>query len=180
ITLCVFPVVFGTTAVLAKKIRRRAGGVLDARGRMMSAAAEALAALRTVQAFGNEPREEARFAERAARLYDEDRRMTRTDALTSPLLETLASVGVAAALWAGMSRIVAMDTAAFLALYTALLGTLDPFRKMGDVGNRIAVSGAAAERLFALLDRRPEISERDGALALPPRGGAVAFEDVSF
>ena len=180
ITLAVFPVVFGTTALLAKRIRRRASGVLEARGRMMSSASEALAALRTVQAFGNEPREEARFSERADRLYEEDRRMTRTDALTSPLLETMAAIGVAAALWAGIGRIVSMETSAFLALYTALLGTLDPFRKLGDVGNRIAVSGAAADRLFALLDRPPEIAEKAGARSLPPRGGAVAFEDVSF
>jgi len=180
ITLAVFPVVFGTTAYLARKIRRRAQGVLEARSGMMSVAGEALGGLRTVQAFCGEPVEEARFAARSARLYDEDRRMTRTDALTSPLLETLAAMGVAVTLWAGLSRIVAMDASAFLALYTALLGTLDPFRKLGDLGNRVGISGAAAERLFALADRAPEIVERAGASPLPAGGGAVRFEDVQF
>lgn len=180
ITLAVFPVVFGTTAALARRIRRRAVGVLEARGRLMSSASEALTGLRTVQAFGGEAAEEARFAARAGRLYDEDRRMTRTDALTSPLLETLAAIGVALTLWAGLSRIVTMDAAAFLALYTALLGTLDPFRKLGDLGNRVSISSAAAERLFAIYDRVPEIADAPGAVALPAGGGAVAFEDVAF
>src|SRR5204862_4803882 len=84
ITLAVFPVVFGTTALLARRIRRRAKGVLEARAGMMSAATESLASLRTVQAFSGERREEERFRARAATLYEEDRRMTRTDALTSP------------------------------------------------------------------------------------------------
>jgi len=180
VTLLVFPVVFGTTAFLARRIRRRARGVLEARAAMMGVASESLQALKTVQAFRGEAGEAARFREAAARLYDEDRRMTRTDALTSPLLETTAALGVALTLWAGLSRIVAMDAAQFLALYSALLGTLDPFRKLGDVGNRIAVSGAAAERLFALLDRVPEIADAPDARPLPPGRGAVEFEDVGF
>lgn len=180
VTLLVFPVVFGTTAFLARRIRRRARGVLEARAAMMGVASESLQALKTVQAFRGEASEAARFREAAARLYDEDRRMTRTDALTSPLLETTAALGVALTLWAGLSRIVAMDAAQFLALYSALLGTLDPFRKLGDVGNRIAVSGAAAERLFALLDRVPEIADAPDARPLPPGRGAVEFEDVGF
>jgi subfamily B ATP-binding cassette protein MsbA len=180
ITLLVFPAVFGAAAALSRRIRRRARGVLEARAEMMGVAAEALGGLRTVQAFGGEAGQEARFRERSSRLYESDRRLTRTDALTSPLLETTAAIGVAAALAAGLSRIVAMDPAAFLALYAALLGTLDPLRKLGDVGNRISVSGAAAERLFALRDRVPEIRDLPEATPLPPRGGAVAFEDVRY
>lgn len=180
LTLLVFPVVFGTTALLARKIRRRARGVLEARSGMMSVAAEALGGLRTVQAFGGEAAEVARFEARSARLYDEDRRMTRTDAMTSPVLETMSALGVAAMLGVGLSRIVAMDAAAFLALYTALLGTLDPFRKLGDLGNRIGISSAAAERLFALRDRAPDLADAPGARPLPPGGGAVAFHDVAY
>src|SRR5262245_56190195 len=180
LTIAVFPLVFGATALLARKIRRRAKGVLEARSGMMSVAAEALSGLRTVQAFGGEGAEAARFRERSRRLYVEARRMTRTDALTSPLLETMAAIGVAATLGAGLSRIVAMDAASFLALYTALLGTLDPFRKLGDLGNRVSVSAAAADRLFAIHDREPEVAEAPGATPLPGAGGAVAFEDVAF
>jgi subfamily B ATP-binding cassette protein MsbA len=183
ITLLVFPVVFGTTALLARRIRRRAKGVLEARAEMMGVATEAIEGLRTVQAFRGEGAEAARFRGTSARLYRQDRRMTRIDAATSPLLETLAAIGVAVTLWAGLARIVEMDAARFLALYTALLGTLDPFRKLGNVGNRIAISGAAADRLFALLDRVPEIRDTPGAAPLPPSSGggrAVRFEEVRF
>ncbi|MCC7138686.1 MAG: ABC transporter ATP-binding protein [Planctomycetes bacterium] len=180
LTLVAFPVVFGATAALSRRIRRRARGVLEARSAMMSVAAEALTGLRTVQAFGGEEAERARFGARADRLYDEDRRMTRTDALTSPLLETLSAIGVAGTLGIGLSRIVSMDASSFLALYAALLGTLDPFRKLGDLGNRVAISAAAADRLFAIRDRAPEIADAPGAVALAPGGGAVRFENVSF
>jgi ABC-type multidrug transport system fused ATPase/permease subunit len=180
LTLAVFPAILLPLRALARRIRRRARGVLEARGGMMSAASEALRSLRTVQAFGNEADEEARFRAESARLYEEDRRMNRTDALTSPLLETLAVLGVVVALSVGLGRIVALDAAAFLTLYGALLAILDPFRKLGDVGNRIQVSGAAADRLFALLDREPEVADAGSARDLPPGGGAVAFEDVSF
>ncbi len=180
LTLAVFPAVFGATAALSRRIRRRARGVLEARGGMMRVASEALGSLRTVQAFGGEAREEERFRAQSARLYREDRRMSRTDALTSPLLETMAAAGIAIVLWVGIGRIVALDAAAFLTLYGALLGTIDPFRKMGDVGNRVQISGVAAERLFALRDRVPEIRDAPGAASLPREGGAVAFEDVRF
>jgi subfamily B ATP-binding cassette protein MsbA len=106
--------------------------------------------------------------------------MTRTDAATSPLLETTAALAVAVTLWAGLSRVVAMGAGEFLALYTALLGTLDPFRKLGDLGNRVSISAAAAERLFAIHDETPRIADAPGAAPLPPGGGAVRFEDVSY
>ena len=99
--------------------------------------------------------------------------MTRTDALTSPLLETLggdrrrggARGRPRAHRRDGRRRRSSRSTRRSSARSTR-------FRKLGDVGNRIAVSGAAAERLFALLDRVPEIARGAGRAAAARRAAA--------
>jgi ATP-binding cassette subfamily B protein len=87
-----------------------------------------------------------------------------------------------AVLWLGGYRVLsgAMTVGTLVAFnrYMALLA--EPIRWLGFVVNRIARAIASGERIFEILDTKPAIAERPGAIALRPMRGDVVFEDVSF
>ncbi len=56
----------------------------------------------------------------------------------------------------------------------------DPIRELAQRYNTFQATMAGCERIFYLLDTRPEIRDRDEAIELPPIAGAVEFKDVEF
>src|SRR5207237_10269511 len=67
-----------------------------------------------------------------------------------------------------------------LFLYATLAGISDPVRKMANVHSRIQRAAAAADRICALMDRRPQVADKPEALRLPRHRGQVEFDHVGF
>ena len=62
-----------------------------------------------------------------------------------------------------------------------LLGfVLGPVEGLGGLYNELLVAGAAAERIFLLLDTSPEVADRPGVADPGRLAGRVEFDDVSF
>jgi ABC-type multidrug transport system fused ATPase/permease subunit len=57
---------------------------------------------------------------------------------------------------------------------------LGPLQELGDLFERYASGTAAAQRIFLLLDTKPEIVDREGALSPTSVRGHVRFENVTF
>ncbi|HSC86808.1 MAG TPA: ABC transporter ATP-binding protein [Polyangiaceae bacterium] len=57
---------------------------------------------------------------------------------------------------------------------------LGPLQELGDLFERYAAGTAAAQRIFLLLDTRPEIVDRPEAVTVAQPQGRVEFDDVSF
>jgi ATP-binding cassette, subfamily B, multidrug efflux pump len=56
----------------------------------------------------------------------------------------------------------------------------DPIRELAQRYNTFQATMAASERIFNLLDTQPDLSDRPGAVDLPPVVGRVVFDNVSF
>ena len=56
----------------------------------------------------------------------------------------------------------------------------EPIRSLAELYNLLQAALAGAERIFALLDARPLVTDKPGAPALPEIRGHVVFDDVSF
>jgi subfamily B ATP-binding cassette protein MsbA len=69
---------------------------------------------------------------------------------------------------------------AFFSFITALLLAYQPLKSIANLNAHLQEGLAAAERLFALLDRAPAIAERADARPLRVARGVVRFEDVHF
>jgi len=57
---------------------------------------------------------------------------------------------------------------------------LGPLQELSDLFERGSEAGAAAQRIFLLLDTRPEVRDRDDARGLRAPRGELGFEGVSF
>jgi len=99
-----------------------------------------------------------------------------------PTLGLVSGVGIAIVLGYGGTLVLrgemtVGDLAAFIMYVGMFFG---PVQTMGDLYNGILSAGASAERIFQLLDTKPQVIDRPGAQPLAPINGQVRFDRVSF
>lgn len=140
---------------------------------------EGLGGLRTLQAFNAEPHERTRFL---AEVERQRRAVVRGGWLKGAvpgLMEVLAASALAAALVL-TSRFSLVPPENLISLLAALLLLYQPVKDLGRMTQFAYQAAVAGERIFAVIDRPPEVRDAPGARALPPLGEALAFEDVHF
>ncbi len=143
---------------------------------------ESFTGTKVVKAFGRERFEQARFDGVNDRLLRLAVKNVRTDYVAEPLLELLAAVGLAGALWYGGSRVIAghMTPGTFFSFSAALVLLYGPARQLGRAVNKVQQTTASVERVFEILDTPPLLSDRPDAVELDGFRHAIRLEDVSF
>jgi ATP-binding cassette, subfamily B, bacterial MsbA len=143
---------------------------------------ETFTGTKIVKAFGREAHERERFKRANRLLYDLLMRDVKVDELTSPLMEFIGALGIAAALWYGGYRVIQGDTTpgTFFSFLTGLLMLYGPVRKLTNVSNQIQQTIPSAERVFELLDLQQTVVDRPHARALRALQESIAFEHVFF
>ena len=143
---------------------------------------ETLSGIRVVRSFGQEPYHEARFAE--LNLANREANMTtvRLNGAYFPTVEMLSGLAVAAIIvYGGLQAIEGHITAGTVVAFVAALSYLfDPIQQLSQLYTTYQSGMAALEKIFQLLDVRPRLQDRPGAVELPRIAGELSFEDVSF
>jgi ABC-type multidrug transport system fused ATPase/permease subunit len=144
---------------------------------------ETLSGVRVVRAFGQEPRHEERFAE-----LNEDNRAANMktvylNAAYFPSVELLSAVATGAILLYGGNQVVSGGsvTIGVLASFVFYLNSFfDPIQALSQLYTTYQAGMAALDKIFELLDEKPEIVDKPGALVLPRVNGEIRFDDVCF
>jgi ATP-binding cassette subfamily B protein len=138
--------------------------------------------VRVVKGFAAEEREVNKLAKAAQRLRWASIEQADARARWGPLMENLPRFGLAAVLlyggWLVMEGQVTIGALVAFNAYVVLMQA--PFRFLGFIillGQRAA---ASAGRLYEILDERPVIVDRPGAVDLVDPAGVVEFRDVTF
>ncbi len=163
----------------ARPIYRR---VRDRLGDVNARLQDDLAGIRVIQAFGQEDAELDRFSAVSQRYLTERVASIGTWSTFFPALGFLTNVGSVLVLGMGawmvfQGRLTLGTLVAFLSYIVAFY---EPIRRLTDIDNILQQAGAAADRVFELMDQTPDIRDAEGALALEKVTGEVAFEDVHF
>ncbi len=98
--------------------------------------------------------------------------------LVSPLMETLGSIGVATVIIVGGKEVIegGMSVGSFFSFLTALFMLYTPIKRISGLYNRMQDAVAASERIFFLLDLKPEI--KSGDKKFPKDVQSVNYENV--
>jgi ATP-binding cassette subfamily B protein len=143
---------------------------------------ESLSGVRVVRSFGQEPRHEAQFA--ALNRDNREANMTtvRLNAAYFPVVELLSGLAIAAiVLYGGDQAISGHITAGTVVAFVAALANLfEPIQQLSQLYATYQSGMAALEKIFGLLDERPDLEDRPDATALGRIAGEIAFHDVSF
>jgi subfamily B ATP-binding cassette protein MsbA len=182
VSLLIFPMTAIPIVKFGQKIRRRGTRVLERRAELSTVMQEGITGVRIVQAFGMEEYERRRFRAKNRELFQAIMRIVRVDALSSPVMEILEAVGIVVAVWLGGWLVFRGEftPGAFMGFLGALASLYVPIKRLSAVNNSIQRGMAGVQRVFEVLDQRPEVSDRPDAGVLPPVRETVAFEHVSF
>ncbi len=178
--LVIFPVIgllIRKVGRVAKRISKR---VLGHRSRLLSILQESFFGIRVVQAFRSEERDTGRFMAENQKLCDRAARLVRIDAITSPSMEVLIVLGVGSALLLGGAMAIRGELAAsrLVTLYVAVGALYEPVRKIASAIPRIQAGLAGATRMFAYMDRMPEIRDAPDAVDLPRLAQSIELRGV--
>jgi ATP-binding cassette, subfamily B, bacterial len=143
---------------------------------------ETLSGVRVVRSFGQEPRHE----EQMAVLNEENRvanmRTVYLNAAYFPAVELLSAIGSAVILLYGGYRVLEGDIS--IGVLVAFVGYLqiffDPIQQLSQLYTTYQQGMAALDKIFELLDTRPDMVDRPDAIRPGRLRGEIRLEDVSF
>jgi len=182
IAFVAFPATVIPVAALGRRLRRVTANTQAQTGAFMTLVEQSLAGIRLVKGY----RMESYEAERAERLTTSIRDLVikaeRVKALASPLMETLGGVAVTIVIVYGGWRVIEGTTTpgAFFSFITALLTAYRPLKALANANASINEGLAGAQRLFAVLDTPPALTEKPDAVPLQVKRGEVRFDNVAF
>jgi len=143
---------------------------------------ENIQGIRVVKAFNQESAQVQNLARATRRLRWAGTAVADTRARHAPGMESLPRLGLALVLlYGGLQTIdgeLAIGDLVAFSTYVVLLAT--PFRLLGFILIQWQRAGAAAIRVFDILDETPSIVEPNDAVALPDPAGRIEFDDVHF
>jgi ATP-binding cassette, subfamily B, bacterial len=144
---------------------------------------ETLSGVRVVRAFGQEGRHRSRFAELNDEHREANMKTVYLNAAYFPAVELLSAVATAAILIYGGNQVldgggVTIGVLASFVFY--LQSFFDPIQSLSQLYTTYQAGMAALDKIFELLDERPDIADADDAIELPRVRGEISFEDVTF
>ena len=143
---------------------------------------ENLAGIKVVKAFGTEPREHDRFDRSADDLMRQQIEVQRIFSFLFPVIFLIANLGQAAVLYFGGQQIIngTLTIGEWQKFSLYLILVFFPLGQLGFIITQMSQAAASANRVYEILDAHNEVTDKPGAVPLPPVKGAVEFADVSF
>ena len=182
ILLVAYPIAFGPVIALGNRVRKRAKRAQEQVGEVTSLLSEGFQSARIVKAYGLEDYQDKRASESfatRARLY---LKILKDKAAVDPILEITGGVALVGILALTAWRISSGDTSLgdFVGIIGAIAVAAPELRALGTLNAVAQEGGAAADRVFDILDADLVVADVAGAKQLDRMSGAIAFEDVHF
>ena len=182
IAFIIFPIAILPIARLGRRIRKVTVNTQEEFGQFTTLLEQTFQGARVVKAYGMEDYEKNRVREIAERVFALVFKSARIRSMASPIMETLGGVAVALVIFYGGSRVInqSMDPGSFFAFITALLLAYEPMKRLANLNASLQEGLAGAQRLFVLLDMKPDIQEKPAAQPLVIARGGLEMEKVDF
>jgi len=182
LTLLPLPLVSIAAQFFGDRIHRRFEVIQEIFAQISARVQENLSGVRVVRAFTREAHEVESFARLNDEYVQKNMGLIQSWGIFYPALAFLSGLAALLALYLGGREVVAgrITIGSFVA-FTVYLGMLNwPMVALGWVINLVQRGTASLRRLTEILDERPSVITRPGAVR-PARGrGAVAFRSLTF
>ncbi len=176
--LLLFPLCLLPVLLVSKKVRKSAAREEDEAGQMMVLMHEAFGGIRVVKTHAREDYEADRFNAANQAMLRFVMKWRKAMELTGPAVETVASLGISAALFYAWKK--PLPNGTMLALVGALVLIYPSFKALSRIQLMMQKCLASTSKIFELLDHAPAIQDAPDAVALEQVRGDIRFEDVTF
>jgi len=183
--LTLFSVVVGPLiALLIRRInhlfRRYSARIQDSMGDVTRVAKEAIEAPRVVRVFNAQDHQSQVFEIVVEHNRRSHMKMMRTRALSNPVVQLVASIGLAGVLYVATLDAMQgeMTVGEFTSFIAALMLITAPLRRLVNVAGPLQQGIAAAQNIFEILDTTPE--PEGGGRSIDRARGDIEYRDVRF
>jgi len=177
------PLIMGPILILGRRVRGFSRSSQDKIAEIGAMVAETLGAMKIVQAFNQEKREEERFGVAVENAFAAGKRRFTIRAAMTAIVIGLIFGSITMVLWGGARSVTSGDISGGTIAAFVLTGgfVAGAFGALTEVYGDLLRGAGAAARLGELLAEKPEIAApaKPQALPTPPRG-MLAFDHVEF
>ncbi len=181
IFLCGAPATLWLAALFGKKMKKATKKSLVASAQMLTKLQETMVGLKVVKVYNQQDHELELFGKINNRLLKQLLKISRVDAITTPVMEVLGMIAGSAALIVGAYWVSArkMESSEFLVMLLLMGSAAEAIRKTSGIWNKIQEANAASERVFAIIDE-PAETEKPVTVELSPLKNEVEFRNIVF
>lgn len=178
------PIAGGFVGFLVSRLRKQSKQVQETIGTVLSIMDEAFGGIRIVKAFNAESFVKKKFQEENQRYTYLLKSIGYKRELSSPFSEFMGVALVIGVVLYGGNLILQGDKSLTAPQFFGFLGILSqvtqPIKEIMTMFSHIQRGVASAERIFELIDVKPEIQDKVNAKVLPAFSETIHFENVSF
>lgn len=182
ISFTAFPLAAYPIIKFGKKIRHYSSGSQEEVGQLNAILKESFSHNRQVKTYTMEPYETKRAEESILRLFKFIVKSARVRALSSPIMEMIGGITIAAVMLYGTQQVKAglTDPGTFIAFLASAMSIYRPLKTITSINNAIQEGLSAAVRTFELLDSPSYVQEKPNAKKLNVSKGKVEFKNVGL
>ncbi|MBE7551820.1 MAG: ABC transporter ATP-binding protein [Anaerolineales bacterium] len=178
----ILPILIVIAAQFQKRILTAFRQVRKLNSKLTGVYNENITGVRVVKALTREEKNLQEFDESASHLYRSAYRAAWLSALFLPTVQIVGATALGAIVWYGGWQITigGLTVGGLQAFISYLTFMLFPIQDLARVYAEMQGSVASAERIFSLIDAKPEIVDRPDAIDPGAIRGDIEFEDVEF
>lgn len=182
ITLISAPLVAVAARKIGRKVKKASRYLLEQLQEFSAMLQEVLSGVRQIKSFAREEFEQNRFRKQTHKNFRAAMKTTQTKAVLSPIVEFMATAGVALVVWYGCLMVAnGQMTFGSLGGFLALaIGLSSPIKRISKCYGKIQEFDVAAGRIYGIMDAEPEVKDRPDAVNMPSIEGRVVFDRVTF
>lgn len=179
-SLIVLPAAFYPLSRLAKRMRKLSRTSQETSSDITSVLNEIFSNIEIVKASSAQKKELGKFDNHNTKIFHLNLKSVKVNALVSPMMETLGSVGIAVTIIIGGQQVIDGDitVGSFFSFLTALFMLYTPIKRITNIYNQMQDAVVASQRTFELLDMTPSIV--DGKLDFPTKVNSITIQDLKF
>ena len=178
VTLILFPSCLLPLRIYGRRARKAVQSEQAGMGEMVVTMQETFAGIRVIKSFAREAHQEKAFKRSNQLQFSQMMRMMRSMEAVSPLVETIAAIGVGLALLYVYAA--NLSVGRFFGLISGIFILYDPIKTLSKIHIVMQRSIAATTAIFSILDSKPAVRDTPNAVALTSSRGQIDFENVRF
>jgi len=182
IAFFVFPPAVLFITYLGLKIRKVSRNIQGSVANLTSLLSQVFQGVRQVKAYGMETQERDRVYHTIQKINKLIFKSVRTGNLSTPINETMLGIAFMGVIMYGGFSIVdgTLTPGKLMSFISAFSLAYEPLKRMAKTNNNLQAGLGAAERVYAMMDARPSIVDKPGAIELDTRKPTITYENIVF
>jgi len=182
IVLALLPVLFLIATYFQRWILASYRKVRKTNSKIVSAYNENITGVRVIKALGREPENLDEFKTITEKMYHSSFRAAWLSALFLPTVQIISALAVGAVVWygGGQAKIGALTVGGIQAFVSYITFMMWPIQDLARVFAEMQQAIASAERMFSLIDSKPQIQDHPKAIDPGTIKGDIIFDHVTF